>query len=355
MSEPAITLKDTEPETPVAASPETHLEESEVPVQAVAVIETATQSQEPIAESPKTSPKALDGIVRKIALGSTLSIDIASSPEALPETLEWLYKKATGSIRTKKFLDFISNADVTTYQEVRTLATLAGNPTTPTAILNKLALSKWPSVQYGLSTNTSFPLSKRVEILRNMIDGTTEVSSGMMLDALDQDILPEGVRSKKLAELCSNPNEGLLEEVAKMKNLNLETARTLMRSKRDNVKQALFRNTNLPEKAYYDMGLIGDFEMQQVLAQNPALPQEVLHGFVEATVKAFEKIASLRQFENIALALSKNPVAQPEDLETLAKASEGFVSKASLKSIRRAAETASWDAQKAQLENPEEL
>lgn len=314
--------------------------------------------KEIIARNPHTQQETLDRIARKVKIDSIAAQNVAKNEATSPVTLEYLYNKTNTALRFSKIKNFFVPQEASGYQELRVLRHIAGNVNTPRNILDKLATNKWPSVRYALANNPSFPVSERVAILRDLIvepvnDGGIQVSSGMMLDALDHPDIPEGIRTRRLAEICADPHhEGLLETVANMKHLDLETVRVLSQNSRQEVRDILAKNPHLPEMGYNLLRNSGDFHVLELLAKNPGLPEEILAGITVETVEAFRQIEELKRYHALALSLAKNPASTMESLNTLAHGIDGISPSFIQKAVKHSADKAHWESEKALLEAP---
>lgn len=321
-------------------------------------IKASAEVKEIIASNPHAGMKTLDNIARVSKAYSIAVQNVAQNKNTAPYTLEYLYNKANTARRFSKIKKFFAPEEAHGYQELRLLVHIAGNANTPRRILDKLATNQWPSVRYSLANNPAFPVAERVSILRDLIveptnDGPIKVSSGMMLDALDHPDIPEGIRSRRLAEICADPHhEGLLDTVANMKHLDLETVRVLSRHRRQEVRDIIAKNPHLPELGYNLLRNSGDFHVLELLAENPGLPQEILEGFTSETVAAFKQIEELKRYHTLALSLAKNPASTVETLTSLATGIEGKGPSFIQKAVKHSADKAHWESQKALLEAP---
>jgi hypothetical protein len=311
-----------------------------------------------IAKNPHTERGTLDHIARTYKADSLILQDVAQHKNAGAFMLEYLYNKANNAQRFGKIKNFFAPQESHGYQEIRLLVHIAGNANTPRRILDKLATNKWPSVRYSLANNPAYPVADRVAILRDMIaepapESPIKVSSGMMLDALDHPDIPESIRSKRLAEICADPHHvGLLETVANMKHLDLETVRILARNPREEVRDTIAKNPHLPEMGYNLLRYSGDFHVLELLAGNPGLPEDMLAGLTTETIEAFRQIAELKRYRALALSLAKNPSSTAEDLTRLSGGIEGISPAYIQKAVRNSADKAQWESQKALLEAP---
>lgn len=294
----------------------------------------STEVLEILAANPATSPETLDVIARKVPAKSVAGFNLAENKNTLPSTLEILFKRVQGSIRTKKFLDFISNQDILSDRENELLAKLGANVSTPLPILRKIASNPDFAVSFSVVSNKSLPVSERVDVLRKALE--LPVDSEFFLAAIDHDDLPNGIRTKKLAELCKKEDATLWLTMAKMKNLNLETVGFLLGSKDEDVQESLYLNQHLPESAYRFLAADKDFHYMQILAENPATPVDIIENMAANTIEAFEVIEGLKKFEDIALALSKNPSVTLETLSKLTERLDGNISESILRALFQA-------------------
>jgi hypothetical protein len=296
---------------------------------------------EMLVSNPNLPVESLDVIARKMSIRTDGILKLAENKKTPSTTLEWLYNKAVGAMRMNKFLDLISNKDVDSYREILLIASIGTNEATPLPILRKLASSKWPSVRFSVVSNATLPVGERVDVLRAMVEDEeskdAKVSSGMMLDALDHPDLPAGIRSKKLASLMPKQT-GLHEDIAKMKNLDLETIKVLDNSDQSRVKENLYSNPDLPERAYKILSQTNDFHLLQVFAENPSAPEKMIKDLVKDTLYAFAEIERLKEYKNLALAISRNQGISLDTLVDLTEGSEGHVPDSILKALFQAIE-----------------
>ena len=308
------------------------------PAQLAGMVKGASERVlEIIASNPESSPETLDAIARKVKLTSQALLNLGKNKNTASATLERIHKKVESSIFRKK-LARILTGDINSYHEVRVLASIGSNESTPVAILRKFAVSEWPSVKYSVVSNPALPISERVEVLRGIVehDGAP-IGSSMMLDALDHDDLPEGIRTKKLAEIAKRFT-GLHDDMAKMKHLDLETVKVLDNSNQMSVKETLYSNPHLPERAYKVLSQTNDFHLLQVFAENPSAPEKMIEDLVKDTLSAFAEIERLKEYKNLALAISRNPSAPLDALTELTQGSELHVPDSILKALFQAVE-----------------
>lgn len=296
----------------------------------------STEVLEILASNPATSPETLETIARRVSAKSVAGFNLAENKNSLPSTLEILYKKVKGSIRTKKFLDFISNQDILSERENQFLAKLGANVNTPLPILRKIATHEDFAVSFSVTSNKTLGVSERVEVLRKALELPAE--SEFFLAALDHDNLPNGIRTKKFAELCKSEDGVPWDKVAQMRHLDMETTGFLLilGNKEDKIKEILFSNPNLMEGAYRFLATETDFHYLQVLAENPGTPADITDRLASNAIDAFELIESLKKFEVIALSLSKNPSVSVETLEQLTEKLDGHISDSILKALFQA-------------------
>ena len=293
-----------------------------------------------LAANPDTPAAALDLIARKAKITSQALPNLGENKNTSSETLERIHKKAEGSLFRKNIARFLTDS-INSYHEVRVLASMGGNEATPVDILRKFAVSKWPSVRYSIVSNPKLGVSERVEVLCWCLEhdkgADAPVSSGMMLDALDHKDLPESIRSKNMAEII-NRFTGLHGDMAKMKHLDLATVKVLNNSNQPAVKENLYSNPHLPEQAYKVLSQTNDFHLLQVFAENPSVPEKMIRDLVKDTLDAFAEIERLKEYKNLALAISKNPFTPLDSLTDLTQGSEGHVPDSILKALFQAVE-----------------
>lgn len=294
----------------------------------------STEVLEILAANTATSPETLETIARRVSAKSVAGFNLAENKNSLPSTLEILYKKVQGSIRTKKFLDFISNQDILSERENQFLAKLGANESTPLPILRKIASHKDLAVSFSVTSNKTLGVAERVDVLRKALE--LPVNSELFLAAVDHDDLPNGIRTKQLAELSKSEDISLRLAMSTMRNLNMETVGVLLGTKNDDVQENLYRNEHLPEGAYRFLAADKDFHYLQILAENPATPADIIENLATTAVEAFEVIEGLKQFEYIALSLSKNPSVSFETLSQLIENLDGNISESTLRALFQA-------------------
>lgn len=293
-----------------------------------------------IAANPAASAKTLDTVARRsrATFRSKVWTNLAENPNTSSGTLEWISRKVDKAMLTKRFLNVISNQEFGFYDEIMIHASIGTNPSTPLHILRKYAENKYHAIRFGVTSNPTLPLEERVALLIPMATEGNPAGGTIMFPPLDHPDLPADVREKKLAELCADENQLMWEEVAKMKHLNLETVKVLKGANSDEVKESLYSNTQLPERAYKVLSQTNDFHLLQVLAENPATPENLIKGWVQETLDAFAEIERLKQYEFLALAISKNPMVTKDTLIELAQGSEGHVSEGVQQALTTAVE-----------------
>lgn len=288
-----------------------------------------------LAANPSTDAETLDAIARKSAVGSQAWLNLADNKNTLSSTLDMMYRKIVGSVRTKKLLDLISNQDIRADREDAVLVKMGANEATPLNVLRKIASHRSFEVRFSVTSNKGLPVSERVDILRQAIE-ELPVDSQFFIASLDHSDLPNGIRAKKLAELCKGGEETPWLAMAQMKHLNMETIGFLLGSKDEDVQEKLYLNQDLPEAAYRFLAADKDFHYLQILAENPATPADIIENLATNTVEAFEVIEGLKKFEYIALSLSRNPSIPLETLSELSERLDGHVSDSILKALFQA-------------------
>lgn len=287
-------------------------EDAEV-IHRLAVNNKDIEVQKDVILNENTAARTLNMLAHKEPQFENKLLWIAQHPNTSAETLEWIYKRTQGAGLVNAFRKFFATTDLQADESIK--VALAAHANTPYKVIKPLTRESSANVRLSLTDNPSIGATVKETLLTELIQSSDLT---VKLSAVNKDETPEALRTEALQELCKEENKEYWHAVASGTHLDIDTVKTLLAQGNAETKKELFLNESLPAKAYAMLAWTADFQLLELLGDNPAVPTDVLAEMAETSIEALKEMERLKQYTLVAIAVASNPATPKASLEAFA-------------------------------------